>query len=97
MATSARDQARKLQTLSHSERKTILYAIADELQAEKETLRAANKIDLENAERDGTALPLIRRLKLTDEKLATLSEGIRQIADQPDPLGVVKAKRELAD
>jgi gamma-glutamyl phosphate reductase len=36
-------------------------------------------------------------LKLTEAKLATLSAGIRQIADQPDPLGVVKAKRELAD
>mmetsp|Transcript_947 Transcript_947/g.1750 ORF Transcript_947/g.1750 Transcript_947/m.1750 type:complete len:754 (-) Transcript_947:189-2450(-) len=97
MATASRDQARKLQSLSYSERKTILYAVADELQAEKDNLLAANKIDLENAEKDGTALPLVKRLKLTDEKLATLSAGIRQIADQPDPLGVVKAKRELAD
>mmetsp|Transcript_29316 Transcript_29316/g.70739 ORF Transcript_29316/g.70739 Transcript_29316/m.70739 type:complete len:789 (-) Transcript_29316:128-2494(-) len=97
MATSARDEARKLQTLPHTERKAILYAVADALEAEKETLLAANKIDLINAEKDGTALPLVRRLKLTDAKLATLSSGIRQIANQPDPLGVVKAKRELAD
>mmetsp|Transcript_43878 Transcript_43878/g.93318 ORF Transcript_43878/g.93318 Transcript_43878/m.93318 type:complete len:831 (-) Transcript_43878:112-2604(-) len=97
MATSARDQARKLQTLPHSERQAILYAVADALEAQKESLLAANKIDLDNAEKDGTALPLVRRLKLTDAKLATLSSGIRQIADQPDPLGVVKAKRELAD
>ncbi|EED91187.1 gamma-glutamyl phosphate reductase [Thalassiosira pseudonana CCMP1335] len=97
MATAARDQARKLQGLSHSERKTILYAVADELQAEKVALLAANKLDLEIAERDGTEFPLVSRLKLTEAKLATLSAGIRQIADQPDPLGVVKAKRELAD
>ena len=97
MATAARNEARKLQDLSHSDRKEILYAVADALEAEKETLLAANKIDLDNAEKDGTALPLVRRLKLTDAKLATLSSGIRQIADQPDPLGVVKAKRELAD
>jgi len=97
MATASRDQARKLQTLSHSERKAILYAVADALEAEKESLLAANKIDLDNAERDGTDIQLVRRLKLTDAKLATLSTGIRQIADQPDPLGVVKAKRELAD
>lgn len=97
MATAARDQARKLQGLSHSERKTILYAVADELQAEKIALLAANKLDLEIAERDGTEFPLVSRLKLTEAKLATLSAGIRQIADQPDPLGVVKAKRELAD
>lgn len=97
MATSSREQARKLQNLSHSERRAILYAVADALEEEKEQLLAANKMDLDAAERDGTELQLVRRLKLTDTKLATLSTGIRQIADQPDPLGVVKAKRELAD
>ncbi|KAL3808511.1 hypothetical protein ACHAXA_008332 [Cyclostephanos tholiformis] len=96
-ATAARDQARKLQTLSYSERKAILYAVADALDTKKEILLAANKIDLDNAEKDGTSIQLVSRLKLTDSKLATLSAGIRQIADQPDPLGVVKAKRELSD
>jgi delta-1-pyrroline-5-carboxylate synthetase len=96
-ATAARDQARKLQTLSHLERKAILYSVADALETEKEILLAANKIDLDNAEKDGISMQLVSRLKLTDSKLATLSAGIRQIADQPDPLGVVKAKRELAD
>ena len=97
MATASRDQARKLQSLSHSERKAILYAVAEALETEKDALLAANRVDLENAEKNNTDLQLVRRLKLTDGKLATLSAGIRQIADQPDPLGVVKAKRELAD
>jgi delta l-pyrroline-5-carboxylate synthetase len=97
MAVSARDEARKLQNLPHSERKVILHAVADALEAEKGTLLAANEIDLENADRDGTDAQLVRRLKLTEAKLATLSSGIRQIADQPDPLGVVRSKRELAD
>lgn len=97
MAVASRDQARKLQNLPHSERKAILYAVADALEAEKEVLLAANKIDLENATKNNTDQQLVSRLKLTDGKLATLSSGIRQIADQPDPLGVVKVKRELAD
>ena len=97
MATASRDQARKLQTLPHSERKTILYAVADALEVQKEELLAANEIDLDNAEKNNTDLQLVSRLKLTDGKLKTLSAGIRQIADQPDPLGVVKTKRELAD
>ena len=97
MAVASRDQARKLQNLPHAERKAILYAVADALEAEKEILLAANKIDLENATKNNTDQQLVSRLKLTDGKLATLSSGIRQIADQPDPLGVVKVKRELAD
>jgi len=97
MAVASRDQARKLQNLPHSERKAILYAVADALEAEKEVLLAANKIDLENTTKNNTDQQLVSRLKLTDGKLATLSSGIRQIEDQPDPLGVVKVKRELAD
>lgn len=97
MATASRDEARKLQALPYSERKAILYAVADALEAQKETLLKANAIDLENATKDGTSVQLVSRLKLTDSKLATLSAGIRQIADQPDPLGVVKAKREVSD
>ena len=80
MATASRDEARKLQSLPHSERKAILYAVADALTAQKETLLKANAIDLENAEKDGTSIQLVSRLKLTDSKLATLSAGIRQIA-----------------
>lgn len=35
-------------------------------------------------------------MKLIATKLTTLANGLRQIADQPDPLGVLKAKREIA-
>jgi len=96
-AVAARTEARKLQALSHDVRKDILRAMADALINQKEKLIAANLIDLDAAERDGTALVLKKRLKLTDAKLETLAEGLRQIAALPDPLGVEKSKRELAD
>mmetsp|Transcript_26955 Transcript_26955/g.57722 ORF Transcript_26955/g.57722 Transcript_26955/m.57722 type:complete len:783 (-) Transcript_26955:672-3020(-) len=96
-AVAARNEARKLQALPYEVRQNILRAMADALINQKEKLTAANTLDLEAAERDGTALVLKKRLKLTDEKLETLAEGLRQIASLPDPLGVVKAKRELAD
>eukprot|EP00560_Eucampia_antarctica_P000373 CAMPEP_0197841290 /NCGR_PEP_ID=MMETSP1437-20131217/46091_1 /TAXON_ID=49252 ORGANISM="Eucampia antarctica, Strain CCMP1452" /NCGR_SAMPLE_ID=MMETSP1437 /ASSEMBLY_ACC=CAM_ASM_001096 /LENGTH=804 /DNA_ID=CAMNT_0043451017 /DNA_START=29 /DNA_END=2443 /DNA_ORIENTATION=- len=97
MATAARNEARKLQALPYTERQAILNAVAEALITNKENLLKANAIDLDAADKDGTALPLVKRLKLTDEKLATLASGIRQIAQQKDPLGVVKSKRELAD
>lgn len=97
MANAARREARKLQAMSNEDRKKVLFCVADALISHKDELLAANAKDLIAAESDGTALPLVRRLKLTDEKLSTLADGIRQIAEQPDPLGVVKSKRELAD
>lgn len=96
-AVAARNEARKLQALPHEIRRSILQAMADALINKKDKLIAANLIDLETAERDGTATVLKKRLKLTDAKLETLAEGLRQIAALPDPLGVEKAKRELAD
>jgi delta-1-pyrroline-5-carboxylate synthetase len=96
-AVAARTEARKLQALPFEVRRDILLAMADALINRKEKLLAANSIDLEAAERDATALVLKKRLKLTDAKLETLAEGLRQIASLADPLGVEKAKREIAD
>jgi len=97
MATKARSEARKLQALSYEERRNILYTVAGALIERKEELLEANAKDIDAAGRDDVALQLVSRLKLTDEKLNTLATGIRQIADQADPLGVVMKKRELAD
>lgn len=94
---AARAEARKLQALPYEVRQSILRAIADALLSRKEELLAANAIDLEQAEKDGIALVLKKRLNLNDDKLATLASGLRQLADLPDPLGVVKSKRELAE
>ncbi len=63
----------------------------------QEELLAANALDMEAAEKDDVCLVLKSRLKLTEAKIATLATGIRQLAESPDPLGVVKSKRELAD
>jgi delta-1-pyrroline-5-carboxylate synthetase len=93
----ARTEARKLQALSYKSRQDILNAVADALVERKEELLVANAIDLDAAEKDGIDLVLKNRLKLTEEKIATLAAGLRQLAGLPDPLGVVKSKRELAD
>jgi delta-1-pyrroline-5-carboxylate synthetase len=96
-AIAARTEARKLQSLPHKVRQDILRAMADALLARKDELLTANEVDMQAAERDGVAMVLKKRLKLTDGKLETLAEGLRQLAVLSDPLGVVKSKRELAD
>lgn len=83
--------------MPYKTRQDILNAVADALIARKDELIAANKLDLEAAEIDGVELVLKKRLNLTEDKIATLAAGLRQIAGLKDPLGVVKSKRELAD
>ena len=86
-----------MQALPYEVRQSILRAVADALIERQAELLSANAEDVEAAEKDGIALVLKKRLKLTEAKLATLAAGLKQIADLPDPLGVVKSKRELAD
>lgn len=97
MATKARKEARKLLSLPFETRQDILNAVADALIERKAEILQANKLDLDEAENNKTALPLVRRLKLTEEKLKTLEVGVRQLAEMDDSLGVVKKKRELAE
>jgi delta-1-pyrroline-5-carboxylate synthetase len=96
-ASAARSEARKLQALPYAVRQDILRAVAKALTERKEELLAANAMDMEAAEKDSVAEALRKRLTLTDEKFAVLAAGLMQLAGLPDPLGVVKSKRELAD
>lgn len=97
MAHASRREARKLQALPHDVRRSILHAVADAIIQRKDEILDANKLDLEAAEKNSIDMQLLRRLKLTDDKIATLETGIRQLANMPDCLGVVKSKRELTD
>lgn len=96
MAQQARKEARKLQCLPWECRQRILNHVAEALLARKEKLLEANQLDLEAAIQHAVAAPLVKRLKLTDEKLQVLAKGIKQMAHGQDPLGVIKEKRELA-
>ncbi|GAX17212.1 delta-1-pyrroline-5-carboxylate synthetase [Fistulifera solaris] len=96
-AVAARTEARKLLAMPHSVRQDILKEMASALLARKSELLEANAKDMSAAETEEVASTLKNRLKLTEDKLATLAAGLEQLADMADPLNVVKSKRELAD
>jgi len=97
LAVAARREARKLQALPFEVRRSILNAVADAIVQRKNEILDANKMDLDAAETNSIDAQLFKRLKLTDEKIATLETGIRQLANMPDCLNVIKKKRELTD
>lgn len=95
IATRARAAQRALRTASGAKRTAILQKIEALLGEREAALLAANALDLREAERTGLAAPLLRRLALTPAKLATLRDGLRQLAKTPDPVGEVVLRREL--
>lgn len=87
---------RSLAQLPSEQRRLILDAIADELEEQAPLILSANAEDLAQAERDQVAPPLLKRLKLTEEKLSTLARGIREIAKMPEPIGQIIHQLEIS-
>ncbi|MBE6972527.1 MAG: glutamate-5-semialdehyde dehydrogenase [Ruminococcaceae bacterium] len=70
-----------------------LLAMAEELLAGQADILAANTQDLEAAK--GTVSDvMLDRLALTADRIAGMAEGMRQVADLPDPVGQVLRRVE---
>ena len=58
----------------------ILNAVADELLAQKDAIKAANAKDLANGEKSGLSAALLDRLRLTDARTEAMAQGVRDVA-----------------
>lgn len=65
----------------------ILNAVADELLAQKEAIKAANAKDLANGERSGLSAALLDRLRLTDARIEAMAQGVREVAGFAEVVG----------
>ena len=97
MAAKAREAAWTLASFSLENRNATLLAMADALCARSETIFAANSKDIAAAERQQLAAPLLGRLKFREEKLRAVTEGLRALAELPDPIGETTLARELTE
>src|ERR671918_1064072 len=66
-----------------------LNEMADALIDAAGSLAEANSEDVERAREGGTSTTLIDRLTLTDKRIRAMADGMRAVADQPDPVGAV--------
>lgn len=65
----------------------ILNAVADELLAQKEAIKAANAKDLVNGEKSGLSSALLDRLRLTDARIEAMAQGVREVAGFAEVVG----------
>ncbi len=85
-AAAAKYEIQKLNTEKKNE---ALRAVAHGLCRDSGEILAANAGDMEAAREKGMADGLIDRLRLTEERIEAMAEGLCQIAALPDPLGEV--------
>ena len=85
-AKAAASEAAKLGT---SDKNRGLLAVAEELAAHQEMILEENAKDVEAAKEKGVKQSLIDRLALSENRIADMAEGLRQISALDDPVGEV--------
>ncbi len=76
-----------VQYLSTETKNEALFKVGEALIDNAREIIEANNIDVENAKKNGMHPGLLDRLTLTQSRLEAIQEGIRQVAELPDPIG----------
>jgi len=79
--------SRELVPLKSRKKNAILLAMADELDARREAIQAANAIDIEEGRNAGLSSAMLDRLLLTDARVDGMIKGIQAVASLKDPIG----------
>jgi glutamate-5-semialdehyde dehydrogenase len=86
---AARGASRLIAKASTEAKNNALRYIAAAIGRQADQLRAANSRDLAAAKANGLEPALLDRLTLSDKAIATMAEGLEQIATLPDPIGEI--------
>jgi len=89
ICVQAREAARGLATLPSDQKNQALLALAGALEQEAGTLKQANAKDLAGAAQAGLSAAMMDRLTLSDKVIASMAQGLKDVAALPDPVGEV--------
>ena len=95
MALSAREAAIPLSASSIEDRNNALRLMADALALDSNDIFAANQADMRQADDEGLAAPLKKRLLFDEKKLRQVQKGLLALCELPDPLHHTQLAREL--
>ena len=87
MGRRALAASRGLALLSSATKNAILHAMADQLLAEEPAILEANALDIQAAQEKGLSAAMVDRLLLNPKRLAAMAQGVREVAELPDPVG----------
>ncbi|MEH6767772.1 glutamate-5-semialdehyde dehydrogenase [Psychrobacter sp.] len=85
----ARAASRALAAANTGDKNSALLAIHDELVNAKQDILAANKIDMDNGQKNNLDSALLDRLELNEARFNGMLQGLKDVAGLPDPIGEV--------
>ena len=87
LGQQARQASRAMARATTGIKNQALLNIAAQIEASRELLKQANAKDMARGEENGLDAALLDRLELTDGRIDTMLEGLRQVAGLADPVG----------
>jgi glutamate-5-semialdehyde dehydrogenase len=97
IAKLAKNASLKLQGLPEEMRLTALDAISKALLTHQDQILKANKVDLEEAQKNNLSKSLIDRLTITEKSILSLSVMCTDVANQKQVVGVISEEHMRAD
>lgn len=86
ICSDARSVAKDIAILTTEEKNRAINVLADELVSHTADILTANAIDIENAKGKISDV-MIDRLRLTEDRIRGMADGMREVAMLPDPVG----------
>lgn len=86
-AKAAQKASKTLAMLSEKEKNQALLVLADELEKQTSFILEENEKDLQNGREKEFSEAFMDRLSLSEERVKEFAEGLRQVAQQKDPVG----------
>ena len=90
----AREASRIMARTDTATKNQALLKIADLIIESQDKLLEANALDLAAAKTNDLDAALLDRLELTPERIKSMADGLRQVAELPDPIGEISAMEE---
>ncbi len=85
----AKAAANRLACTDTNTKNNALRKIAEALVAHQDLILAANQKDTQKAQENGITQAMLDRLTLTEERILGIADGVRKVAELPDPIGEV--------
>ena len=89
IGTAVRAASRVISATDSSQKNLALKEIGRALNAAREDILCANKIDLDAGQSKGLDAALMDRLELNNDRIDAMIEGLQQVASLPDPIGEI--------
>ena len=94
LGVNAKEAEKTLMVASSEKKNQALKKIAEGLIENTDKIIEANKVDLENGEKNGMAKSMLDRLKLDKERIEGMAKGVLDVATLPEPVGRILSATE---